>query len=366
MTEPVNGRSGAATLETDAGTEERKHQSGEFSLNPKYSFDTFVVGPSNEAASSAAQRVSREPATAHNPLFLYGGVGLGKTHLLHSIGNSIREGQPLLSVLYVSTETFTNEVLLALRSQSLEDIQLRYRSVDVLLIDDIQFIAENEHIQEELLDLFNTLYEANKQLVLSSDRPVERLTMIADRLKHSFARGAICEIHAPSTETKISILRKRADSENISIPEEIIKFMASNIGSNIRELEGSLLKIAAYTALTGCILNLKLAKRILRDVFTFEKKSVTLDQVINTVADHFGMDRQEIVSKKRTRDVALPRQVAIYIARQLTRLSYDEIGKSFGNRDHSTVIYTCNQVEIRKRKDKIFARLLENMANKLL
>lgn len=323
-------------------------------LNPRYTFETFVVGPSNQFAHAAARTVSEQPGSVYNPLFIYGGVGLGKTHLINAIGNYIVDNIPGLNVLYVPIEQFTNEVVAAIRHQKMAELKEKYRNVDILLVDDIQFISGKAAVQEELFHTFNSLYDKEKQIVMASDRPPKEIQDIPDRLKTRFAMGLIADIQPPEYETKIAILNKKAEKEKIKLPEDVCHWLAKKIKSNIRELEGCLIKLAAHSSLTGLPITMEMAKTVLRDVISDEERPITPDLIQKMVAEAFGLKAQELNAKRRTKEIAIPRQVAMYIARELTHLSLSDIGKHFGGKDHSTVIYACKQVEDKMSKDEQF------------
>lgn len=334
-------------------------------LNPRYTFESFVVGPSNQFAQAAAKTVSEQPGTVYNPLFIYGGVGLGKTHLINAIGNYIVDNISGLSVLYVPIEQFTNEVIAAIRHQKMADLKEKYRNVDVFLVDDIQFISGKATVQEELFHTFNSLYEKQKQIVMASDRPPKEIQDIPDRLKTRFGMGLIADIQPPEYETKIAILIKKAEKEKIKLPEEVCHWLASKIKSNIRELEGCLIKLAAHSSLTGLPITIEMAKNVLKDVISDEDRPVTPELIQKAVAEAFGLKVQDLKLKRRTKEVAIPRQVGMYIARQLSQLSLSDIGKHFGGKDHSTVIYACKQVEERMSKDEKFKALVKSIIERL-
>ena len=334
-------------------------------LNPKYTFDNFVVGTSNQFAQAAAHSVSVAPGKTYNPLFLYGGVGLGKTHLIHAVGNAIIDRNPGLTVLYVSSEQFTNEVVSALRHDKMGEFKEKYRNVDVLLLDDIQFIANKTATQEEFFHTFNALYERQKQIVVSSDRPPKEITAVTDRLRSRFTMGLIADIQPPEIETKIAILLKKAETERINIPEDTAYYLASKVKSNVRELEGCLIRLGAQASLTGRPIDIEMAKSILTDLIEEDEKPITVDHIQKIVCDYFGIKMIDMKAKKRTKEVALPRQVAMYLTKQLTEMSLSDIGKGFGGKDHATVIYACKQIEEKRAKDEVFNRMAENLLRKI-
>lgn len=324
-----------------------KKEESEFKtqLNPKYTFSTFVTGKSNEFAHAASLAVAEAPAQAYNPLFIYGGVGLGKTHLMHAIGHYILTQNPKAKVVYVSSEKFTNELINSIREYRNEEFRNKYRNVDVLLVDDIQFIAGKEGTQEEFFHTFNALHEANKQIIISSDRPPKEIPTLEDRLRSRFEWGLITDIQPPDFETRIAILKKKANIENLTIPDEVFHLIANNIQSNIRELEGALIKIVAYSSLTGKSITEELAEEALKDlVNTNKKKEITVDLIKDMVSKEFNIRIDDFDSKKRTREIAFPRQVAMYLTRELTDLSLPKIGDEFGGRDHTTVIHAYDKI----------------------
>jgi chromosomal replication initiator protein len=334
-------------------------------LNPKYTFSTFIVGPSNQFANAAAVRVAENVGVAYNPLFIYGGVGLGKTHLMNAIGNAIVDANPSIIVCYVSSEQFTNEVVSAIRHGKMGELKEKYRNVDALLIDDIQFIAGKDITQEEFFHTFNSLYEKQKQIVISSDRAPMEIADITDRLRSRFSMGLIADIQPPEVETKIAIIFKKAENDKLAITEDVAYFIATRVKSNIRELEGCLIKLGAHASLTGMPIDIEMAKNVLKDILSEEDKPVTIETILKAVSDYFGIKIQDIKAKKRTREIAIARQIAMYLAKQLTNLSLSEIGKGFGGKDHATVIYACRQVEERKAKDGNLSKSLENIIKRM-
>ena len=315
-------------------------------LNPKYTFDTFVIGNSNRFAHAASLAVSESPAKAYNPLFIYGGVGLGKTHLMHAIGHFILHNNPASKVLYVSSEKFTNELINAIKDDKNEEFRFKYRNIDVLLIDDIQFIAGKERTQEEFFHTFNALYEANKQIIITSDRPPKEITTLEERLRSRFEWGLIADIQTPDLETRIAILRKKAQLENLDVPNDVMVFIADKIASNIRELEGALNRVIAYSSLTENELSVELATEALKDILSASKNKVINSTVITeSVARYFDLKVDEFKSKRRSRDISFPRQIAMYLCRELTDMSLPKIGDDFGGRDHTTVIHAIEKIE---------------------
>ncbi|HHY70121.1 MAG TPA: chromosomal replication initiator protein DnaA, partial [Thermoanaerobacterales bacterium] len=315
------------------------------SLNHKYTFDTFVVGNSNRFAHAASQAVAEAPAKAYNPFFIYGGVGLGKTHLMHAIAHYITQQDPSCKVVYLSSERFTNELINSIRDDKNVQFRNKYRTIDVLLIDDIQFIAGKERTQEEFFHTFNALHEANKQLVISSDRPPKEIPTLEERLRSRFEWGLITDIQPPDFETRIAILQKKAMMENLVVPNDVINFIATKIETNIRELEGALIRIVAYSSLTDSPIELKLAEHVLKDILPDEKpKNVTPIQIVEEVGSYFCITPDEFKSRKRTKDVAFARHVAMYLCCELTDLSLPKIGDEFGGRDHTTVIHARDKI----------------------
>lgn len=331
-------------------------------LNPKYTFDTFVIGNGNRLAHAAAVAVAESPAKAYNPLFLYGGVGLGKTHLMHAIGHHILSQNSSSKVLYVSSEKFTNELINAIKDDRNEEFRSKYRNIDVLLIDDIQFIGGKERTQEEFFHTFNALYEANKQIIISSDKPPKDITTLEERLRSRFEWGLIADIQPPDLETRIAILRKKAQLENLYIPDEVMVFIADKIASNIRELEGALNRIVAYSSLTENDITVEVAAEALKEIISANKARVINSQtIIDAVSRYFDIKPDEFKSKKRNREISYPRQIAMFLCRELTDLSLPKIGDEFGGRDHTTVMHAFDKImddmqanpEIRRTIDEL-------------
>lgn len=315
-------------------------------LNPRYTFDTFVVGNSNRFAHAASLAVAEGPSKAYNPLFLYGGVGLGKTHLMHAIGHYALEQNPNISVVYVTSETFTNDLISAIGKKSMIDFRNRYRNVDILLVDDIQFVAGKESTQEEFFHTFNALYEANRQIIISSDRPPKDIPTLEERLRSRFEWGLITDIQPPDLETRIAILRKKATLDNLVVSQEVLTFIATHVQSNIRELEGALVRATAFADLENKPLNPETTAEALKDILKAPAhKIVTIESIQEVVAEHFGIKVAEMKSKRRTRNITYPRQIAMYLARELTDSSLPEIGEAFGGRDHTTVIHAYEKIE---------------------
>lgn len=334
-------------------------------LNPKYTFENFVSGQSNQFAQAAAKAVVDKPGKVYNPLFIYGGVGLGKTHLISAIGNSVIDDRHDYNVLYVPSEQFTNEVVSAVRHGKTEELKKRYRNVDLLLIDDIQFIENKMATQEELFYTINTLYEKQKQIVISSDRPPREIKTITDRLRSRFSMGLIADIQPPEFETRVAIIHKKAVLERIPLKEEVVNFIASKVKTNIRELEGCLIRLGAQAALTGSPIDVDMAKNVLKDFIQDDEKPITVEHIQKTVCEYFGLKMQDIKARKRTKQIALPRQIAMYLSKQLTEGSLSDIGKNMGGKDHATVIYACKQIEDRRSKDDDFNRMIETLLQKI-
>ncbi len=330
-------------------------------LSPRYSFDTFIVGASNQFAHAACRAVAEAPSRSYNPLFLYGGVGLGKTHLMHAIGHYVLTQSPDLKLTYISAERFMNEVVNAIRYDRILEFRERYRGVDVLLVDDIQFIVGKERTQTEFFHTFNALHDAQKQIVLSSDCPPHQISELEERLRSRFEWGLIADIQAPDLETKIAILTRKAEAEGVSLPGDVALYIAGRIKSNIRELEGSLIRLLAYASLTGRDISMALAQDVLRDVLRQEGRTVTIDMIQRFVADYYQLKLVDLKSKNNSKSVALPRQVAMYLCKTLTSSSLPEIGKSFGGKHHSTVIHSIKKVEDLRQRDPAFNSLVNTL-----
>ncbi|QZA33025.1 chromosomal replication initiator protein DnaA [Hydrogenibacillus sp. N12] len=335
-------------------------------LNPKYVFETFVVGNGNRFAHAAALAVAERPARSYNPLFIYGGVGLGKTHLMHAIGHYVRRHHPHLKVVYLSAEKFTNEFIYAIRDNSPEAFRQKYRSVDLLLIDDIQFLANKEQTQEEFFHTFNTLHEANKQIVITSDRPPKSIPTLEDRLRSRFEWGLITDIQPPDLETRIAILHRKARAEGLSLDPDVLTYIAAQVSTNIRELEGALIRVIAYASLVRRDIDVPLAEEALKDLIAQKNtKPLTVFDIQKVVADYYGVPPEALKSKKRSKDVVLPRQVAMYLTRELTALSLPKIGQEFGGRDHTTVLHACEKIAAQKEADAELARALREIHERL-
>jgi chromosomal replication initiator protein len=333
---------------------------GPAGLNPRYAFDTFIVGSSNQFAHAACRAVAEAPSRSYNPLFIYGGVGLGKTHLMHAIGQYVLHHDANLKLTYISSERFMNEMINAVRYDRVLDFRERYRSVDVLLVDDIQFLAGKEGTQTEFFHTFNALYDSQKQIVLSSDCPPHEIPALEERLRSRFEWGLIADIQSPDLETKVAILRKKAETEAVPLPDNVAMYIAGKIKSNIRELEGSLIRLIAYASLTGQEISLPLAQEVLKNILDHEEKAVTIEIIQKFVADYYNLKMIELKSRNNSKSVAMPRQIAMYLCKSLTRASLPEIGRSFGGKHHSTVIHSIRKVEDRRKKEADFNTLIGN------
>jgi chromosomal replication initiator protein len=327
-------------------------------LNPRYSFDTFIVGSSNQFAHAACRAVAEAPSRSYNPLFIYGGVGLGKTHLMHAIGQYVLQHNPSLKLTYISSERFMNEMINAVRYDRILDFRERYRSVDLLLVDDIQFVSGKEGTQTEFFHTFNALYDAQKQIVLSSDRPPHEITALEERLRSRFEWGLIADIQPPDLETKVAILKRKAEAEAVPLPDAVAIYIAGRIKSNIRELEGSLIRLIAYASLTGQQISLSLAQDVLKNILDHDEKAITIETIQKYVADYYNLKMADLKSRNNSKSVAMPRQVAMYLCKSLTHASLPEIGRSFGGKHHSTVIHSIRKVEDLRKKEPDFNSLI--------
>ena len=338
-------------------TPQEATKDGQF--NPRYDFDSFVVGGSNQFAYAAARAVAENPFNSYNPLFLYGGVGLGKTHLLHATGHLIAARNPHLRILYLPAEQFVNELISSLRFNRMPAFRERYRSIDILLVDDIQFLANKERTQEEFFHTFNTLYTREKQIILSSDSSPRQIPTLEERLRSRFEWGLIADLQPPDLETKVAILRRKAEVAGVPLPDEVALFIARQVRSNVRELEGHLNRVVAFSSLTGNPLSLDLAKETLKDILPQDDHRQVASEVVRMVARHYGLKVAEIKSKSNSRQIAFPRQVAMYLCRHLTDLSFPEIGKLFGGKHHTTVMHAVERIDQQRDRDGDFARTLE-------
>ena len=329
-------------------------------LNQRYSFDTFIVGSSNQFAHAACRAVAEAPSRSYNPLFIYGGVGLGKTHLMHAIGQYVLEHDPGLKLTYISSERFMNEMINALRYDRILDFRERYRSVDILLVDDIQFVSGKEGTQTEFFHTFNALYDAQKQIVISSDHPPHEIPNLEERLRSRFEWGLIADIQSPDIETKIAILKRKAEAEAVPLPDNVAMYMAGRVKSNIRELEGSLIRLIAYASLTGREITMDLTQEVLRNVMDQDEKAITIETIQKFVSDYYQLKIAELKSRNNSKSVAMPRQIAMYLCKNLTHASLPEIGRSFGGKHHSTVIHSIKKVEEMRRTDTDFNSLMKS------
>jgi len=329
-------------------------------LGPRYSFDTFIVGPSNQFAHAACRAVAEAPSRSYNPLFIYGGVGLGKTHLMHAIGHYVLSHLKNLKLTYISSERFMNEMINAVRYDRVLDFRERYRSVDVLLVDDIQFLAGKEGTQTEFFHTFNALYDSQKQIVISSDCPPHEIPSLEERLRSRFEWGLIADIQPPDLETKVAILKRKAEAEGVPLPDAVAIYIAGKIKSNIRELEGSLIRLIAYASLTGREISLPLAQDVLRNVLQNEERAVTIEIIQKFVSDYYQLKVIDLKSRNNSKSIAMPRQIAMYLCKNLTNASLPEIGRSFGGKHHSTVIHSIKKIEALRQNDGDFNTLINN------
>jgi chromosomal replication initiator protein len=332
-------------------------------LNPKYTFDSFVVGSSNQFAHAAALAVAERPSKAYNPLFMYGGVGLGKTHLMHAIGQEIKRRNRSLRLTYISTEKFTNDLISAIRYDKLLSFRERYRNNDVLLIDDIQFIAAKERTQEEFFHTFNALYDTHKQLVFSADCPPRDIPTLEERLHSRFEWGLIADIQPPDLETKIAILTKKAERHNVLLPDNVALYIASKIKSNIRELEGALVRLVAFASLHDADITLSLAQDTLSEILHSDERAITIEMIQKTIADYYGMRVQDLKSRNNSKSVALPRQICMYLCKKITGMSLPQIGREFGNKHHTTVLHSISKIEGARQTDRELNRLLQTFTD---
>jgi chromosomal replication initiator protein len=334
-------------------------------LNPRYTFEGFVIGSGNQFCHAAAQAVAAQPSKAYNPLFIYGGVGMGKTHLMQAIGHEVRRRQPQASICYLSSEKFTNEMINSLRYDKMTSFRDKFRNVDVLLVDDIQFLVHKERTQEEFFHTFNALHESMKQIVIASDRPPKELAEIEDRLRNRFEWGLIADIQPPDLETKVAILQKKAESEHVQLPTDVALFIASNIRSNVRELEGALIRLIAYASLTGAIINLPTAQQVLKNFIEAQTRKVSIESIQKMVAEQFGLRVVEIKAKNNSRAIVFPRQIAMYLSKHLTEHSLPEIGRHFGGKHHTTVLHSVEKIEGQRKSDKDLNRLVNKLTETL-
>ncbi len=329
-------------------------------LNQRYTFSKFVVGPSNQFAHAAARAVAEAPSRSYNPLFIYGGVGLGKTHLMHAIGQYLETHSPHLGLTYISSERFMNEMINAVRYDRILDFREQYRSTDILLVDDVQFLSGKEGTQTEFFHTFNSLYDAQKQIVISSDCPPHEIPSLEERLRSRFEWGLIADIHPPDLETKVAILKKKAEAETVPLPDSVALYIAGKIKSNIRELEGSLIRLIAYASLTGTQISLALAQDVLRDILERDDARVTIETIQKHVANFYSLKISDLKSRNNSRSVALPRQISMFLCKKLTNSSLPQIGKCFGGKHHSTVIHSIRKIETKRKNDAAFNTIIDN------
>src|ERR1700686_5164840 len=334
-------------------------------LNPRYTFDAFVIGSGNQFAHAACQAVAERPSKAYNPLFLYGGVGMGKTHLMQAIGHEVSKRQPQLAICYVSSEKFTNEMINSLRYDKMTSFRDKFRNVDVLLVDDIQFLTGKERTQEEFFHTFNALHESMKQIVIASDRPPKELAEIEDRLRSRFEWGLIADIQPPDLETKVAILQKKAEQEKVTLPTDVALYVASNIRSNVRELQGALIRLVAHSSLIGAEITLPYAQQVLKNFIDSQARKVTIESIQKMVAEQFGLRLVEIKAKNNSRAIVYPRQVAMYLCKHMTEASLPEIGRQFGGKHHTTVLHSVEKINLQRKDDKDLNRLLNKLTEQL-
>ncbi len=334
-------------------------------LNPRYQFDSFVIGSGNQFANAAAQAVAERPSRMYNPLFVYGGVGLGKTHLMHAIGHGVKSRLPHAAITYITGEAFTNEMINCVRHDRITSFRDRFRSADVLLIDDIQFLASKERTQEEFFHTFNTLHESNKQVVIASDRPPKELNGFEDRLRSRFEWGLVVDVQPPDLETKVAILQRKAELENTQLPVDVALFIAGNVRTNVRELEGALVRLMAWCGLHGTEISLPTAQLCLKQFIDTQVRKITIESIQRAVAEQFGMRVTELKQKNNSRQIVVPRQIAMYLAKQMTEASLPEIGRQFGGKHHTTVMHSISKIDEQKRHDKDLARTLGKLQETL-
>ena len=347
--------------------EEDKIKDGGFesNINPNQRFETFVVGNSNRFATAAAQAVANNPGNVYNPLFIYGNSGLGKTHLMYAIGNAILETRPNAKVKYVTSETFTNEIINAIQNHTVKDFQEKYRTIDCLIIDDIQFLENKERTQEEFFHTFNALKESNKQIVISSDRHPQSMDKLEERLRSRFVNGLTVDIQPPDLETRIAIIRKKAEIEKIDMPNEVIQTIAVSIDNNIRMIEGAFNRIVAYASIMHLPIDMKVTETVLKDFATHSIQNITIEKIISHICKYYNLQNDDLIGKKRPKNIALPRQIAMYLSRRLTDASLPKIGSSFGGRDHTTVIHAYEKIEKMRKEDRSFDNLLQQFEEQI-
>jgi chromosomal replication initiator protein len=359
MVATTSGGAAAATAQA------RFDWDGAAQLNPRYTFDAFVIGSGNQFAHAACQAVAERPSKAYNPLFLYGGVGMGKTHLMQAIGHEVKKRMPQAAICYVSSEKFTNEMINSLRYDKMTSFRDKFRNVDVLLVDDIQFLAQKERTQEEFFHTFNALHESMKQIVIASDRPPKELAEVEDRLRSRFEWGLIADIQPPDLETKVAILQKKAEQEKVTLPTDVALYVASNIRSNVRELEGALIRLVAHSSLIGAEITLPYAQQVLKNFIDSQARKVTIESIQKATAEQFGLRLVEIKAKNNSRAIVYPRQIAMYLAKHLTEASLPEIGRQFGGKHHTTVMHSIGKIDDLRRSDKDLNRTLNKLQETL-
>jgi len=350
------------TSEGDRATES---ESPLYQLNPRFTFDTFVVGACNQFAHAAARSVATNPSRSYNPLFIYGGVGMGKTHLMHAIGRALMTNSTTMRIIYTSSERFTNEVISGIRLERMPQFRQHYRSADVLLIDDIQLLGNKERTQEEFFHTFNELHDNQKQIVISSDSPPKDIPGLLERLRSRFEWGLMADIQPPDLETKMAILDKKAELEGVRLPEDVRTFIATKTKSNVRELEGALIKLMAYSSLTGASINLPMTQQVLKHLTHAQDRRVTIDSIQKAVAEKYGIKQSQLKEKSNTKAIVVPRQVAMYLVKELTAASLPEIGRAFGGKHHTTVIHSITKIERQRQTDPDLNRLLHSLMDSL-
>jgi len=363
--EPKPEKETKSTKDKDKDKEKDKKTEFISNLNPKYTFESFVCGASNQFAYAASQAVANKPASNYNPLFIYGGVGLGKTHLVNAIGNQILAKNQKAKICYYSSEKFMNEMINCLRYKKMEEFRNKFRKMDLLLIDDIQFMAGKEATQEEFFHTFNALYESHKQIVVTSDKFPKDIPGLEERLRSRFEWGLIADIQPPDIETKIAILKKKSDLHQVNLPDDVALFLATGANSNIRELEGMLIRLEAFASLTGNEITLSMAREVMKDIIVEKTRDITVEMIQKNVAEHFRIKVSELKSDKRIKTLVVPRQIAIYICRELTKASYPEIGDKFGGKDHSTIIHSVKKIEKQMAADADLKSTVEDIKKKL-
>ncbi|MGC2197549.1 MAG: chromosomal replication initiator protein DnaA [Terriglobales bacterium] len=368
---PLRHDGGLSVVATATGTgaaaaaQARFDWDGAAQLNPRYTFDAFVIGSGNQFAHAACQAVAERPSKAYNPLFLYGPVGMGKTHLMQAIGHEIKKRLPQAAICYVSSEKFTNEMINSLRYDKMTSFRDKFRNVDVLLVDDIQFLAQKERTQEEFFHTFNALHESMKQIVIASDRPPKELAEVEDRLRSRFEWGLIADIQPPDLETKVAILQKKAEQEKVILPTDVALYVASNIRSNVRELEGALIRLVAHSSLIGAEITLPYAQQVLKNFIDSQARKVTIESIQKATAEQFGLRLVEIKAKNNSRAIVYPRQIAMYLAKHLTEASLPEIGRQFGGKHHTTVLHSVDKIDEARKNDKDLNRLINKLTEQL-